>query len=331
MGRTAPIRAAALTLALLLPAAIGCRPDEGPPPSVDVVALVDGDAITAPELALALERGKREAENLSPRTAEELDSARRQTLQDLIDEKLVLHAARAAKVSVPPERVERELLRIKSEYAGPSFEQSLSESGLSLDEFRERLRVRLTTEAWLSGQLFSRIAVTDAELERWFAAHTAEFARTEEVHALQIHVEDAETARKVLAELPKKGQRFEELARRFSRSPDARIGGDLGWFPRGRMPQVFDDVCFSLAPGKVSDVVASPYGFHLFKVLERRAAQAPTLAEVRPLAEKRLRRERETEAQAQELERLRKLATITVREQVLARVTAGTTPPRPTP
>ena len=63
------------------------------------------------------------------------------------------------------------------------------------------------------------------------------------------------------------------LARKHSLSPDAKQGGDLGWFERGAMPPIFEQVCFALPEGKVSDVVASSYGFHLFKVIGRRPAR----------------------------------------------------------
>ena len=69
-----------------------------------------------------------------------------------------------------------------------------------------------------------------------------------------------------------RGAKFGDLARAHSLSADARLGGDLGWFPKGVMPPEFDKVAFSLQPGQTSDVVTSEYGFHIFKVLDRRPA-----------------------------------------------------------
>jgi peptidyl-prolyl cis-trans isomerase SurA len=67
------------------------------------------------------------------------------------------------------------------------------------------------------------------------------------------------------------GMDFAELAQRNSEDPgSAPRGGDLGWFTRGRWPRPFDDTCFTMKPGQVSNVVRTIYGYHLIKCLETR-------------------------------------------------------------
>ena len=72
----------------------------------------------------------------------------------------------------------------------------------------------------------------------------------------------------------KAGEDFGKVAREVSIGPEAARGGDLGFFERGMMPEAIDRMVFSLPVGKMSGVVQSPYGFHIFKVLgqARRAA-----------------------------------------------------------
>ena len=77
------------------------------------------------------------------------------------------------------------------------------------------------------------------------------------------------------------GTAFAEVAREISLSPDADRGGDLGYFARGQMPPEFDEVAFSLPRGQLSEVVASPYGFHLFLVVDRRPGRTRSDAELR--------------------------------------------------
>jgi peptidyl-prolyl cis-trans isomerase C len=73
----------------------------------------------------------------------------------------------------------------------------------------------------------------------------------------------------------------------MSRSaPTPRGGGDLGYFSRGQMPQEFDAVVFNLKAGKLSAVVETTYGYHLFLVTDRRAAHRKSNEEIR---EERLR------------------------------------------
>ena len=63
----------------------------------------------------------------------------------------------------------------------------------------------------------------------------------------------------------KKGADFADLARQISDCPSGEDGGDLGQFSKGEMVPEFDKVAFDLAPGAISDVVETAFGFHLIK------------------------------------------------------------------
>ncbi len=76
-------------------------------------------------------------------------------------------------------------------------------------------------------------------------------------------------AREVLGRA-RKGEDFGALARKNSEDSTASSGGDLGCFPRGQMVKEFEDAAFSLPVGGVSDLVRSPFGFHIIKVRSRR-------------------------------------------------------------
>ena len=78
------------------------------------------------------------------------------------------------------------------------------------------------------------------------------------------------------------GEDFAKLARENSEDPgSASAGGDLGFFERGRMVKEFEDPAFSLSVGAVSDVVKSPFGYHIIKVTESRPAGVQPFEEVR--------------------------------------------------
>ncbi len=87
-------------------------------------------------------------------------------------------------------------------------------------------------------------------------------------------------AGEVLARI-RSGDDFAALARQHSEDPgSATNGGDLGFFGRGAMVKEFEDAAFSLSVGSVSDVVKSPFGFHILKVTESRPAGVQPFEEV---------------------------------------------------
>ena len=97
---------------------------------------------------------------------------------------------------------------------------------------------------------------------------------------------------------------------KYSLGPEARAGGDLGFFASGEMPRIFDEVCFDLPLGALSPVVASDYGFHLFKVVERQKSTERPVKEVREEVEAILRQGAEELAQEKALNELWDKATL---------------------
>ena len=87
----------------------------------------------------------------------------------------------------------------------------------------------------------------------------------------QIVVAEEAVGHKVLG-LLRQGEDFADVAAEYSLSPDAEQGGDLGFFGRGRMPAEFDEAVFDLPVGRLSDLVKSEYGYHIFLVEEKRSA-----------------------------------------------------------
>lgn len=318
MPRVASRRALAFA-ALAALAASGCRCGDDKsrgrplPPSL---ALVNGEPVATAAFQRELQHARTEVgEGQAP-----LDLLRKRVLDEMISRALLLQQARARGVTVGQERVERAFLGVRSEYPGTHFDDLLAQQRLSAAELKQRLREQLVLEKLFQDEVFPQVRVDAEEVQRYYAEHSAEFDQPERVRVLQVVVKTREEALKVREEIRRAPQKFGEVARRASISPEGKNGGDLGYFGQGSgMPEVFD-ACFRLPLNAVSEVVPSPYGFHVFKVVDRKPASRRALGEARPEIHQKLLRERRAGAQEEYLAGLRAKAQIQIDENALAAV-----------
>jgi peptidyl-prolyl cis-trans isomerase C len=292
----------------------GDKKDAPPPPRA--VALVNGEPVSAD----ALLRELREA-RAGEGEGDGLDVLRRRVLDDLVARALLLQEARRRGIVVGQDQVERAFLRIRAEYPGTHFDDLLAQERLSQAELKGRLKDQLTVERLFEGEVFPQIVVSDAEIDRYYGDHPQEFQEPERVRVLQIVVPTKDEATQLREKLRRNPQTFAEVARKSSVAPEGKVGGDLGFIGRGSgFPEVFD-VAFSLPLNQVSDVTPSPYGFHIFKVVEKRSAARRALQEARGEIAEKLTREKRARAQEDYVNGLRERARIQIDEKALAGVT----------
>lgn len=109
------------------------------------------------------------------------------------------------------------------------------------------------------------------------------------------------------------GADFAALATEYSQDPgSASQGGDLGFFERGAMVREFEEAAFALQPGEVSDVVQTPFGYHVIKVEERRE---PNYAERRDAFEQSIKQQLVFEAEQTYVDSLMEAHSIEVKPE----------------
>jgi foldase protein PrsA len=184
--------------------------------------------------------------------SERLAQARRQVLEQMIDQELIRQAAEGMGVSIADSQLESSLQDIIDQSGGrEEFDHSLQAMNTTYEDFRQMLLDQLLSEAVYS-------EVTES------ISSTAEQA-----HVRHILVTTRERAEEVLVRL-QAGEDFAFLAGEYSEDISTReTGGDVGFFPRGVMPPEVEEVAFSLETGEVSGIVESQFGFHIVQVLER--------------------------------------------------------------
>jgi parvulin-like peptidyl-prolyl isomerase len=150
-----------------------------------------------------------------------------------------------------------------------------------LDVDMPTIRNVLKVQKYLLANVYKDITVSDAEVAQFYESHLADFRKTEEIKLFQIMGKDREKLLKIRQELLNQPSRFEEVARRESISPEAVNGGAMGFFEKGMLPQEMEGVVFSLKENEISPIVESPYGFHLFKITQKRKSRMLLLAAVK--------------------------------------------------
>jgi peptidyl-prolyl cis-trans isomerase D len=139
-------------------------------------------------------------------------------------------------------------------------------------------------------QARQKVNVPPGDVQRYYNDSIEQFQTPEQVRASHILLntagKDEAAVRKQAEDLVaqiKGGADFAELARKFSEDPGSKDnGGDLDYFGRGRMVPEFEQAAFAMTPGQVSDPIKTQYGFHIIKVVDKRAGSTRTLDEARP-------------------------------------------------
>jgi len=134
-----------------------------------------------------------------------------------------------------------------------------------------------------------QIKVTEREIERYYNDNIEMYSTPEQVRASHILFKtegkkDADVkalAEKVLKEA-RGGADFAELAKKYSEDEaNAKQGGDLDYFSKGRMVPEFDAVAFTMQPGTISDLVKTQFGYHIIKKTGEKPAEAKTFDQVK--------------------------------------------------
>jgi peptidyl-prolyl cis-trans isomerase D len=156
--------------------------------------------------------------------------------------------------------------------------------------------------------LRAKVVVPPSEIERTYNNNLEQYSTPEQVRASHILLktegkDDAAVKAKAedILKQARGGADFAELAKKYSEDEASqKNGGDLDYFGRGRMVAEFDQAAFALEPGKISDLVKTQYGYHIIKVVDKKAATTRPLADVRQQIQDQLAYER-AQAQASDL------------------------------
>lgn len=258
----------------------------------ELIAKVNGDKVERWELETAIKGVEGRAG--SPIPAERRDEIVRGLIDQLVAFHVLSQEAHARKLDATDVEVAERVGQFKGGFPNEqAFQQALTAQGMTLDQLRQQTKMGLQVTKVLDAEVNSKIAVQDADVEKFYKENTERFKQGETVHASHILIgvpQGADAAAKAQARAKaqqvlkqvKAGGDFSKLATENSQDSSAAKGGDLGFFPQGQMEPTFEKAAFALKPGTTSGLVETPYGFHIIKSLERRPPRTAPLEEVAP-------------------------------------------------
>ncbi|MGH8389211.1 MAG: peptidylprolyl isomerase [Pseudomonas sp.] len=305
----------ALLLTLWAPAAF-CS--NGP-----AAARVNGEEISQMRLeryfAEYLEdQGRAVASIRSPSAYKQL---RKAALDALIDKELLWQEAVKRGVVISDATVQSQVDQTRQAMGGPQvFARRLEDAG-----FDEAAYIEYTRRDMAAQQMFAELTKVgepdEKEVRAFFEEHRAEMNRPEEIQVRHILIKvpqgsDASTVAAARLRLEtmrtsivqgagSQEASFASAARTGSEDDSASKGGDLGYFPRGRMLPEFEAAAFALTPGAVSEPVRTAVGWHLIYLQNRMEATNVTDEQGLELVRAYLARQKQVQTRLQVLAQLR--------------------------
>jgi parvulin-like peptidyl-prolyl isomerase len=224
----------------------------------------------------------------------------KQILDRLIQIQLLMARATDEDKAKGKAAFEKELQAVKANLKGTEAEfeekmnRQLRAQGLSRAQWEKQRTELATISAVLEREL--KAEVTDEEIKKFYMDNPAKFEQPEMVRASHILLSTRDTITRAelsdeqkkakrkqiegLLKRAKDGEDFAKLAKEFSEDPGSKDKGGEYTFPRGQMVPEFEAAAFSLNTNQVSDVVTTPYGYHIIKLSEKIPAKMTDFAEV---------------------------------------------------
>ncbi len=291
---------------ILMPAVYGCNSFKKDPRRP--VARVNNKAISLKEYQDALSR-------LSGAGGAGLEGLKKELINQLVEEELILQEAAKAGISVSVQEIAYEIESIQNEYKDEDFAKSLAERYGSMDNWKEEVKRKLLLKKTIGALVAPKRLPGDNEARAYYDGHAGDFEVPSEARARMIVVASEEDAQKIRKRLTR--WNFADVAKEASLSPEAREGGDLGVFSRGEMPPAFEDAVFKLKPGEISGVIKTDYGYHIFLAEEKREARTLRFPEVREKILEKLRADAAEEELAVWIASLKNQSKIEIKEDLL--------------
>jgi peptidyl-prolyl cis-trans isomerase SurA len=282
LGRSTTI---ALVVAVLAVGIVGDLRAQG---ELRIAAIVNDEVISVFDLEARVKFAI--ASSGLPDTPETRERLKLQVLRGLIDERLRVQEAERLSIRVSESEVKRALGNIEQQNKLPQggLDAFLTTRGIERFTLEAQIRATLAWQKLVRRRLRPRVEIGDDEVDEALAQIKANQGKPEmRVAEIFISVDSREQEDDVrqmaerLVEQLDNGARFSALARQFSQSASAAVGGDLGWIQQGQIDEVLDRALAQMRPDTFSDPIRTFGGYHILMLVDRRSILGASPAETK--------------------------------------------------
>jgi len=260
----------------------------------DTVAKVNGMTISKDELLSAADNARSQLAHMGVKPPVPSRHFYKTVLDQMIGGTLLYQQAKVEKVTPSESEIDARLKQIKSHFKDEDeFEKALKSQNVTLDGLKENLSKGITIQKYIATKIAPQATVTEQEEKKFYNDNLKEMKVPEEFKVAHILIEvpkgatakEKEAAKAKAEAIDKKakaGADFAKLAKENSDDPMSKDkGGELPWLAKGQTVPSFEKAAFALKPGQISDVVESPYGFHIIKMEGTKPPSTRTFDEVK--------------------------------------------------
>ncbi len=287
------------------------------------VATVNGVTITQDDFDKEMARVRSQFAR-SGRSLKEsqLPDIKNRVLETLVNRELLYQESQNKGVKVEDAEVNQQVDILKKRFPKEDeFKAALLEMKISEAELKSQIRKGMAIQQFVDKDLVQDVKVSETEVKDFYINNPNMFKQSEQVKASHILIKvdtqadksAKDQANKKIKEIQKKledGGDFAALAKEYSEGPSNVDGGDLGYFERGRMVKPFEDAAFKLKPGEVSDMVETPFGYHLIKVVDKKPESVVSYENAKERIAQYLEQEKKGKVLERNLEDMRQKAVI---------------------
>jgi peptidyl-prolyl cis-trans isomerase SurA len=256
-----------------------------------IVAIVDQTVVTEQELESRIRTVTSQLQKQGTELPPE-NILRKQILERLISDTLQLQYAAQSGLKVDDSQLDKTIERIaeQNQLTLTEFADALAKDGVSMRKFRADIRNEITIARLREREVDSRVNVSESEIDNFLTTQASSNENQDEYEIAHILIrtpeegatEDVQKAKAKVDEVIKAlqaGTNFSKVSASFSDAPNALEGGSLGWKSSTQMPALFLDALKNMQVGSVSEILRSPNGFHILKLISKRGGSSPLVIE----------------------------------------------------